>query len=189
MIMTQAQYFNLVSTINIPQAFDLAEMILQEHPMLTVEDLVVMFREAKMMKDGYEKPYSRMDGRLIFSWLNTYIAARNEEIERQYEKQKKDLHNQAYEAAGVLFTQVPALQSLIDKQHARQGAGEGRRTMESDLQKVRLAMLSFSEDELKKLRKRYELYNLMGQYDQMIKDIEAEILNRVSKKIKKSVNS
>jgi len=188
MIISQARYFNLVATISIPQAFDLAEMILQDYSLLTVEDLAMMFREAKMMKDGYEKPYQRMDGRLVFSWLNTYLAERNNELDRMYENEKKELHNQAYEAAAVMLLKIPALQHLIEKKPENQNPVV-RRTMENDLENVRKNMITFSEDELKKLRKRYEMYNLKGQYDEMIKDIENEIILRVSKKIKKSVNS
>ncbi|HAH35142.1 MAG TPA: hypothetical protein DCL81_00870 [Algoriphagus sp.] len=53
------------------QAIDTAYLLLEKYPYESFEDFVIMFRNAKMGK--YGELYNRLDGQIIFKWMEEYM--------------------------------------------------------------------------------------------------------------------
>lgn len=51
-----------------------AELIIQEYPNITLADITVIFRMAKLGKWG--EFYGRLDGQMILSWVDKYFEDR-----------------------------------------------------------------------------------------------------------------
>lgn len=90
-----AMFLNLGKERNmtVPQIAQTAEMVLQKYNYLKLDDLKLCFNNAK--QGVYGKIYDRLDGQVIFEFLNAYSDSRAVEAERLnllvHDRQKKDL--------------------------------------------------------------------------------------------------
>ena len=80
-ITAQVEYFNLVEKMTSAQLVETVNLFFIEYPNLTIEDVILCFRKAKTSQPGYDKPMSRVDGSLIFRWVNRYESEKLERIE------------------------------------------------------------------------------------------------------------
>lgn len=71
-----ASFCNLSGSINPGQIQTTVHMILQEFGNLTIADVNLIFRRAKMGE--YGPFYGRLDGQMILSWFNQYLDERCE---------------------------------------------------------------------------------------------------------------
>ena len=67
-------FFNLGKTMTVEQIAQTVEMIIDEFGMLKIDDFKLCFSRAK--KGYYGQIYDRLDGQIIFLWLNTYTENR-----------------------------------------------------------------------------------------------------------------
>ena len=180
MIIAQAGFFNLPNTVTVQQALEIAEMIIQENPYLTVEDIVIMFREAKMQKQGYEKPYGRLDGSLIFSWLNNYIERKLDRQDEIREREKKEHQNALHEAgANILEKLSPTITAMLNRnQDKPRPPVSGIMTQEKHLQFVRENISNMTIPELQTLVVKFRNQNMFGSYKDILIEISNEIKNR-----------
>jgi len=85
-------FFNVGKSMNHEQIIVTAGMIVDDYCMLKPDDLKLCFDNAK--KGKYGKVYDRIDGQIIFEWLELYLEERAQAIEtlRRNESQqhKKD---------------------------------------------------------------------------------------------------
>jgi hypothetical protein len=57
-----------------PQCQETAILILETYPSLTIADINLIFKKAKLGKFG--AMYDRLDGQLILSWVDAYFSER-----------------------------------------------------------------------------------------------------------------
>lgn len=74
MIIDVAMFFNVGKMINEVQVASVANLIIEEYYFLKPDDFKLCFNRAK--KGKYGKVYDRIDGQVIFDWLNTYVEER-----------------------------------------------------------------------------------------------------------------
>jgi len=177
-IKRQVESFGLQKTITDNQIFEAAKLIVQEHPLLTVEDIAMMFREAKMMKDGYEKPYGRIDVSLIFSWLNNYLDHRLDNQDAEYLQEKKQQQNDAFEMAANL---ADLLEPLISKKPLPVITPVIQRpSLEKQDAYIRANMANYDTRELHSLIKQFRSHHTQV-YNGIIAEMETEIMSRNDK--------
>jgi len=71
LILQTASYLNLSNNINEDQSLETAFLLLEKYPHETIDDFIVMFKNAK--KGEYGEIYNRLDGQLIFKWMEKYL--------------------------------------------------------------------------------------------------------------------
>ena len=71
LILRTSGFFNLSKVMTEDQAIDTAYLLLEKYPYESFEDFVIMFRNAKMGK--YGELYNRLDGQIIFKWMEEYM--------------------------------------------------------------------------------------------------------------------
>lgn len=86
MILQTARFFNLGNNLSEDQSLETAYLMLQNYPYETIEDFTLMFREAK--KGKYGELYNRLDGQIIFKWMEKYLEEKAIYREKQHQKQK-----------------------------------------------------------------------------------------------------
>ncbi len=69
-------FFNVTNTFTDQQINATADLIMQEFYWLKPEDFKLCFNNAKLGR--YGQTYNRLDGAVIFEWLNTYQSERAE---------------------------------------------------------------------------------------------------------------
>lgn len=84
------EYFSIGKTMGETQMAQTADLIIQEKPYLKPEDLKLCFNKAKMGK--YGPIYDRIDGQIIFEWLN-----KHEDERMQYSESKSIIAHQTRE--------------------------------------------------------------------------------------------
>lgn len=61
------------------QVIGTSRMILIEYPELKIDDLALCFAKAK--KGAYGKVYDRLDGPIVFEWIDKFLADKHEQVE------------------------------------------------------------------------------------------------------------
>ena len=86
-------FFNVGKTMNEQQLIQTVDLILQNYWYLRISEFKYLFNKAKI--GAYGKLYDRIDGSIIFEWIDKYLEERKEAlIQNQIQKQqeaKKDL--------------------------------------------------------------------------------------------------
>lgn len=82
LILRTGNFFNISNRISEDQAIQTAFLILDKYPHETIEDFVIMFRNAKSGK--YGELYNRLDGQIIFQWMQTYLDEKAAYRENQH---------------------------------------------------------------------------------------------------------
>lgn len=77
-ILDLCKWFNVKNNISEEQIYGIAEMVISEYKFLTLLDLGLCFKFAKLGK--YGKVYDRIDGGLVLYWLKMYEEERTETI-------------------------------------------------------------------------------------------------------------
>lgn len=72
---------NLGKNMNPEQMNETAYMIMDEYPFLTLADINLVFKRAKMGE--YGNLYDRLDGSIIMGWFKTYFTHRLEAAEAE----------------------------------------------------------------------------------------------------------
>ena len=67
-------YFNVGKTLNDVQVATISNLIVEEYSYFMPDDFKLCFNRAK--KGKYGKVYDRIDGQVIFDWLNAYSKER-----------------------------------------------------------------------------------------------------------------
>jgi hypothetical protein len=73
LILRTAGFFNIGRPMTEEQAIETAYLLLEKYPHESLEDFVIMFRNAKLGKYGDGKLYNRLDGMIIFGWMSEYM--------------------------------------------------------------------------------------------------------------------
>lgn len=88
-------FFNVGKNMTSQQIEQTAELILQKHPGLSLEDLKLCFNNGK--SGEYGKQYDRIDGAIIFDWIDKYLITKQEwfehHSEKSHSKDKNDFNN------------------------------------------------------------------------------------------------
>lgn len=86
---------NLKWTLSDEQIKPIVEDLLYKYPNETLEDFMIVFRKARMgefkNEDGNATIY-RLDGAVIFGWMDQYLAQKYEVLERNLYKEKDTVH-------------------------------------------------------------------------------------------------
>ena len=75
-ILNVVKFFNIGKTMNVEQAKNTAEIIINEYYYLKPSELKYCFNKGKM--GVYGKLYDRIDGAVFFDWINQYLEERLE---------------------------------------------------------------------------------------------------------------
>lgn len=86
-IIRTANFFNLSRPMSEDQAIETGYLLLDKYPYETIEDFVIMFNRAKTGK--YGELYNRLDGQVIFSWMEKYLDEKAGYREKEHQKMKK----------------------------------------------------------------------------------------------------
>lgn len=68
--------------MNEDQAIETAYLLLDKYPHESLEDFVIMFRNAKTGK--YGELYNRLDGQIIFKWMGEYLEEKAAHMEKAH---------------------------------------------------------------------------------------------------------
>lgn len=86
-------FFNVGKTMNAPQIVQTVELVLEQYWYLRLSEFKYCFTQA--MTGAYGKVYDRIDGAIIFEWIEKYLEERMGEIvekqTQQHEENKKDV--------------------------------------------------------------------------------------------------
>lgn len=86
-------FFNIGKTMNSTQVLQTVELILQKYWYLRLSELKYCFIQAKT--GTYGRIYDRIDGAVIFEWIDKYLEERKEAIIQKqtqtHEENKKDI--------------------------------------------------------------------------------------------------
>lgn len=91
MITDLVEFINAGKTMNQDQIAQTAAMIITDYNWLKVEDMKVCFTNGK--RGHYGQLYDRLDGQIIFQWLNQYSTDRANESLRLNDLKRKELEN------------------------------------------------------------------------------------------------
>lgn len=72
-------FFNIGKTMDQGQVTSTVNLLLDDYSQLKPDDFMLCFNRAK--KGTYGKVYDRIDGQIIFEWVEKYIQERDSEIE------------------------------------------------------------------------------------------------------------
>lgn len=87
---------NLKWTISDDQVMPIVEDLLYKYPNESIEDFLLVFRKARMGEFKDENGNStiyRLDGAVIFGWMDQYLEQKYEVLERNLYKEKDQVHN------------------------------------------------------------------------------------------------
>jgi hypothetical protein len=73
-------YLNIGKSMGEAQIVETVKLMLEDYAVLKPDDFVLFFNRAK--KGNYGKAYDRMDGMVIFEWLEMFMQERTQEIEQ-----------------------------------------------------------------------------------------------------------
>ena len=73
-------FLNIGKTMSEVQIVETVKLIIEDYSALKPDDFVLFFSRAK--RGYYGKIYDRMDGQIIFEWLEQFMFERDQEIER-----------------------------------------------------------------------------------------------------------
>jgi len=73
-------FLNIGKTMSEVQIVETVKLIIEDYSALKPDDFVLFFSKAK--RGYYGKIYDRMDGQIIFEWLEQFMFERDQEIER-----------------------------------------------------------------------------------------------------------
>lgn len=139
---------NLKWTINDQQISGIVEDLLYKFPNESLEDFVLMFRKARMGEFRDENGNStiyRLDGAVIFGWMDQYLSQKYEVLERNLYKEKDQVHN-SFKKAEKDYLQVwKESIELLDEEDRK--AGRKRATPKTDM--LRSNLNRMTEDEAK----------------------------------------
>lgn len=87
-------FFNVGKTMNEQQLVQTVELILQEYWWMRPAEFKYAFNKAKLGRYGNGKLYDRIDGAILFEWLNEYTQERDgyfvEENTKKNQQHKED---------------------------------------------------------------------------------------------------
>lgn len=95
LIIRTSSFLNISRPMTEDQATDTAYLLFEKYPFETLEDFVLMLKEGKSGK--YGKNYNRLDGMIIFEWMEIYMdrkSAHREKLHRELKFSDNDLNIQ-----------------------------------------------------------------------------------------------
>ena len=95
-----SKYLNLNNQFKLEQAVEVAELLLEEFPEETIEDVLLFAKNMKLCKYGTN--YNRLDGQIIFQCFRMFLNEKYEILEKQLQN-AKETHK--INAIGVGVTQ------------------------------------------------------------------------------------
>ena len=103
MIADTVLFFNVGKMMNANQVGATANMIIEEYYYLKPDDFKLCFNRAK--KGYYGKVYDRIDGQVIFDWLNAYSSERLSQAEtiqiQEHARHKHDPYKRTSETRAL----------------------------------------------------------------------------------------
>lgn len=88
MILSTVNYFNIGRNMNEEQALETAALIIEKFKHESLEDFVLVFKNAKMGK--YGTTFNRIDGQVIFEWIGKYMEEKAKYRESVHQKRKAE---------------------------------------------------------------------------------------------------
>jgi hypothetical protein len=183
MIMKQSQFFNLIDNVTDKQCIEIATLMVQDYPNITVEDIQIMFRYAKTGKPGYEKPMSRLDGRIIFNWLNEYLDEKYTRIEELHKHESQQYKEEPISEEGlkVLQSISDAFDKKLEKARERKNTEDQEKikiTAGKHEQYLRENIQHFSNADIESTIKQFESRNRWNSYKDILEFLNNELLIR-----------
>jgi len=86
LILRTSSFFNITNNLTENQAIETAFMLIDKFSSETIEDFVLMFKNAKSGK--YGQLYNRLDGQIIIEWMFKYLEEKAEYRENIHQRIK-----------------------------------------------------------------------------------------------------
>lgn len=174
-IIKNSKFFNLVDNLTEGQSIEIADLLITEYPYITVEDINIMFRYAKTGKPGYEKPMSRLDGSVVFRWINTYIEEKLDRIEFLASQE-----NQAYKEEPISPEFLERVASLIkEKTEPKEPLKPiNRISFNKHEQYLRENISHFTVPQIKETIKHFTNQNMFHDCDKLIEFLNEELTKK-----------
>ena len=88
LIQRTSSFFNISRPMTEEQATDTAFLLFEKYPYETLEDFILMMKEGKSGK--YGKNYNRLDGAIIFEWMESYMEQKSAHLEKLHRTVKSN---------------------------------------------------------------------------------------------------
>lgn len=113
LILRASSFFNITNNLSEDQAIETAYMLLDRFSTETIEDFVLMFKNAKAGK--YGKLFNRLDGQIIIEWMGLYLEEKAEFREKEHQKLKSNSLTESNEITKLIEVKIVENQrSVID---------------------------------------------------------------------------
>ena len=169
-LQTVADFFNVQSNLTRDQAIMTAGILIEMHPLLTIQDVMVAMKEAKAQIDGYKKPYGMIDGSVIFGWINTYIDRKHDKLDQIRADQKAEEQNEWYEAGTAVFEKLAENPNQIGKEKKPELKTKAPfpSSQEKFEEHVRATVHEYTKKQIAELIKRLHRQNIHGAYNDLL---------------------
>lgn len=168
-------FFNIGKTMSESQIVSTVKLLLEDYSNLKPDDFVLFFNRAK--KGIYGKVYDRIDGAVIFGWLEQFMHERDSEIE-----QIRIIENKSYQKnISGEATQLPDYMIKFRDNLAKRHISEPKKLNQTEQQKIISETLQeFSKIIKEQGRKNYAIVDEITMDRQMF--LEYKLLNAKFKK-------
>lgn len=167
-------FFNVNKNIDEYQLFMIANEVADNFQYENIEDLILCFKYARAGRYGsFSQLYGRIDGEVIFNWLNQYMMLKAEEREKQLHNQKFEnmIHPDVAKIIGKAIEDYDA-----KKKQEEVKAKKPAMSMEKWIEFFEENFDEFTDDQLLEIKKMLVFNNLYGSYNDHIKIIEKRLI-------------
>lgn len=113
LILRTSSFFNITNNLSEDQAIETAFMLIDRFSTETIEDFVLMFKNAKAGK--YGKLFNRLDGQIILEWMGLYLEEKAEYRETLHQRVKSNSANESNDITKLIEVKtVENQRSVID---------------------------------------------------------------------------
>ncbi|WP_207425977.1 hypothetical protein [Pedobacter sp. SYSU D00535] len=139
-------FLNVGKTMNDRQIATTINLIIDDYSQLKPDDFKLCFKNG--MKGKYGKSYDRLDGNVIFEWLEQYLYEKESEIEMIRRNENSRLKRNSDFAIGQEGTTMPDWFKMPDKKQSEIKSSEPRKM--SDEQRLFNELINRFDGEFKR---------------------------------------
>ena len=170
---TTSMFFNVSKNMDEFQTLMIANEIADNYQFENIEDIILCFKYARAGRYGaFSQLYGRIDGEVIFNWLNQYLLLKAEEREKQLHNQKFEsmIHPDVAKAIGQAIKDYDEKKKETHKQPVYTFL-----SMETWVQFVDENMQNMTYEQLSDIVKKIGNENLYGSYSDFMSRINRRL--------------
>jgi len=150
----QADFYNLRKDLAEDQAVMIAQTLIDEYQIETIDDVVLMLKMARAGNFG--TVYGKLDGETVMGWMALYLDRKYEAIEKRHQNRKHEATNLQDFAPEVLQVLKKATEAKPQPKQYSQISCEDYKTYFWEFKD------DFTIEDLKAMRREFEVADAMG---------------------------